>query len=73
MSLTGFHPVWDIFSHKIYSKATDQGCHVEASTPSKGTAYREWKCIGIFQQATLLHICYLVTNMSFTKAYTAIP
>jgi hypothetical protein len=45
MSLTGFHPLWDnILSQNLQADA-DQGCHLEGSSPSKGTVYRGVYCI----------------------------
>jgi hypothetical protein len=45
ISLTGFHSLWDrILSHNLQAVA-DQGCHLEGSSPYKGTAYRGVYCM----------------------------
>jgi hypothetical protein len=40
MSLTGFHPLWDKILSQNLQAVADQGCHLEGSSPVKGTAYR---------------------------------
>jgi hypothetical protein len=40
MSLTGFHPLWDKIISQNPQAVADQGCHLQGSSPSKGTAYR---------------------------------
>jgi hypothetical protein len=40
MPLTGFHPSWDKFLSQNLQAVADQGCHLEGSSPYKGTAYR---------------------------------
>jgi hypothetical protein len=40
MSLTGFHPLWDKIVSQNLQAVADQGCHLEGSSPCKGTAYR---------------------------------
>jgi hypothetical protein len=45
MSLTGFHPLWDKILSQILQTVADQGCHLEGSSPYKGTAYRGVYCM----------------------------
>jgi hypothetical protein len=40
MSLTGFHPLWDKILSQNLQAVADQGCHLEGSSPYKGTDYR---------------------------------
>jgi hypothetical protein len=44
MSLTGFHPLWDKILSQNLQAVADQGCHLEGSSPYKGTAYRGEYC-----------------------------
>jgi hypothetical protein len=44
MSLTGFHPLWDKILSQNQQAVADQGCHLEGSSPYKGTAYRGVHC-----------------------------
>jgi hypothetical protein len=46
MSLTGFHPLWNKILSQILQAAADRGCHLEGSSPYKGTAYRGVCCTG---------------------------
>jgi hypothetical protein len=39
MSLTGFHLLWDKILSQNLQAVADQGCHLEGSSPYKGTAY----------------------------------
>jgi hypothetical protein len=45
MSLTGFHPLWDKIISQNLQAVADQGCHLEGSSPYKGTAYKGVYCI----------------------------
>jgi hypothetical protein len=40
MSLTGFHPLYDMILSQNLQAVADQGCHLEGSSPHQGTAYK---------------------------------
>jgi hypothetical protein len=45
VSLTRFHPSWDKIISENLQAVDDQGCHLEESSPYKGTAYTGVYCI----------------------------
>jgi hypothetical protein len=45
MSITGFHPFWEKTLSQNLQSVADQGCHLEGSSPYKGTACRGEDCM----------------------------
>jgi hypothetical protein len=55
MSLTGFHPLWAKTLSRNLQAVADQSCHVDASFPDEGTAYRGVYCTKVLILATPLN------------------
>jgi hypothetical protein len=74
ISLTGFYPLWDKI-HPLNPRAVaDQGCHLEGSSPYKGTAYRGMYCRWPNSAAPLLPVVFwLPVRVLLTASGTYIP
>jgi hypothetical protein len=67
MSHTRFQPSWDEKLSQNLQAVADQGCHLEGSSPYKGTDYRAVYCNYIIREYTVI-ILYIYRVCKYSIA-----